>query len=71
MSEIDFWNDVLRRRDKKSTITAWSREIERAENPPPRSGGQPAMEEDRISHYRVERDKIRATTPHKQSNKRK
>ena len=71
MNEIGFWDDVLRRRDNKWTMTAWSRETERAENPSPGSGGQPVMEEDRISHYRALRDEIRAAKPHEKPDKRK
>ncbi|KDP06512.1 hypothetical protein MAV101_11240 [Mycobacterium avium subsp. hominissuis 101] len=71
MSEIDLWRDVLRRRDKKWTMTAWSREIERAESPPPRSGGLPAMDPNRISHYRALRDQALAAKPHKKVDKRK
>ena len=70
MSEIDFWNDVLKRRDNKWTMTAWSRAIVRAENLTPGSD-QPVMEDDRISHYRAMRDEIRAAKPRKKPNKLK
>jgi hypothetical protein len=52
-------------------MTAWSREIERAENPPPHFGGLPAVDPDRISHYRALRDEALAAKPHKKPDKRK
>ncbi|MGV0807046.1 AlbA family DNA-binding domain-containing protein [Mycolicibacterium setense] len=69
MTEIDSWNGLLRRRGGRLTMTAWSREIERAEVRTPAGG--PVMEDDRISYYRAERDKILAAKPRKKLNKPK
>ncbi|MBO0883234.1 MAG: hypothetical protein J2P17_23435, partial [Mycobacterium sp.] len=70
MDEISSWNDVLRRRGNRWTMTAWSREIERAENRTPGAAG-PVMDDDRISYYRAERDRIMAVKPRKTTNRRK
>ncbi|MGV0808923.1 hypothetical protein [Mycolicibacterium setense] len=69
MNEISSWSNLLGRRDKRWTMTAWSREIERAANRAPEPGG-PVME-DRISHYREEFDRIRAVQPRRKTDKAK
>ncbi|SKD91849.1 Uncharacterised protein [Mycobacteroides abscessus subsp. abscessus] len=70
MSEIDFWRDVLRRRDLNWTMTAWSREIARAENAS-YDPGHPIMDDNRIDHYRAFRETIRGTKPRPKSVRRK
>jgi hypothetical protein len=66
-SEIDFWNNALRKRGSKGTMTAWARVITNREKPVP--GPSPAMEDDRIAYYRAERDRMLAATPTNKSEK--
>lgn len=69
MEEVSSWSNLLGRREKRWTMTAWSREIERAANRAPGPGG-PVMD-DRISYYREEFDRIRAAQPRRTTDKTK
>jgi hypothetical protein len=69
LTEIDFWDGVLRRRNNKWTMTAWSRAIKQRENLS--SGSGQLVMEDRISEFRAERERILAAKPLKKSSKPK
>lgn len=68
MNEISFWADALRRRDRKWTMTAWSREITKYEDRP-EDTGLIALDDNLIATYAARRAEDQAAARARRNRK--